>query len=433
MEQPQTNYKVYPGWLMVLTGFMAMAVIYPVGISLMSLFIEPIGRTFEVSQTAVSLQFSLITFSSMAGSILSGSLLNKFGLKKTMVSASFIVLISFIGLGFSPSIWVNYLISIIIGLTSPALTNVGISVMINTWFGQRLSGNAIGIAMIGSGVGAMILTPVVAGIINTSTYTWRAAYIFIAVLILILYIPLVILFVKDSPQSQNIQKIGLEDSGDSIDGVTERPDYGLKFSQVKSHPIFYLVALTFMVISFVSLLFYTLSFNYFTTIGYDAGFASTLLSIQALALIFGKYGMGLLSDKTNPYISSIVASLIQAAGLVCILFMNYSQALGILGMILFGIGNALGTIAIPLITQAVFGNINYGQIVGIMSMFGGLGAAIGPVLSTYLLRISNSYNIPWSIAAFGMVVVTLFILMIKRTSDNLEEERRQSVNLDQTV
>lgn len=418
------QFKIYPGWLMVLTGFMAMVIIYPAGISLMSLFIEPIAETFNVSTTSVSIQFSLITFSSMLGSALAGSLIDKIGLKKTKTMAAIIASLSFFAIAFSPSIWLNYIAAIIIGISTPILTNVGIAIMINTWFGKKLSGQAIGIAMIGSGVGAMILTPIVSMIISNFTNGWRPAYILIGALTLLIYTPLVLLLVKDKPEDLGLTKIGLMESDDSGTGsVKDSPNYGLTFQDAKSTSAFYVAAASFISISFVALLFFTLSFSFFTYSGYNEGFASTLMSIQALALIFGKYGVGALSSKTNPYLSTIIALLCQLFGIIGILFSSSGAAFAMLGVILFGFGNAAGTISIPLLVEDVFGNVAYGQIVGVMTMFAGFGSALAPIISTSIVNLFNSQIIPWVIAIIVLILTCIGIITLQKMSKDLESRR----------
>ena len=171
---------VYPGWWIVVTGFLAMAIIFPAGLALMSVLIGPIAESFGVPTSTVSVQFSMITLFSMFGSMTSGYFFDKFGMKKTMLASTLIAIIGFLALAFSPTIYLNYVIAAIMGFALPLVTNVGISVIVNVWFGKKLAGNAVGIAMTGSGFGAMILTPVMTQIIENFEASWRAGYIFLA-------------------------------------------------------------------------------------------------------------------------------------------------------------------------------------------------------------------------------------------------------------
>lgn len=301
--------------------------------------------------------------------------------------------------------------------------------MINTWFGKKLSGQAVGIAMIGSGVGAMILTPIVSMIISNFNDGWRLAYILIGVLTLVIYTPLILLFVKDKPEDLGIEKIGLMESDDSGTGsIKDSPNYGLTFQDAKSTSAFYVAAASFISIAFVALLFFTLSFGFFTYSGYPEGVASTLMSVQALALIFGKYGVGALSSKTNPYLSTNIALICQLLGFVGILFSSSGIAFAILGVVLFGFGNAAGTISIPLIVEDLFGNVAYGQIVGIMTMFAGFGSALAPIISTSIVNIFNSQVIPWIVGIVVLFLTCIGITLLQKMSKDLESRRLANYN-----
>ena len=421
---------VYPGWWIVVTGFLAMAIIFPAGLALMSVLIGPIAESFGVPTSTVSIQFSMITLFSMFGSMTSGYFFDKFGMKKTMLASTLIAIIGFLALAFSPTIYLNYVIAAIMGFALPLVTNVGISVIVNVWFGKKLAGNAVGIAMTGSGFGAMILTPVMTQIIENFEASWRAGYIFLAILSTLIVLPFVIFAIKESPEAEGIQKIGTgsPDGESGGSSVKEDSNYGITLSKAKSTAAFYITAFIIIVGSLVGLIFFTIAYEYFVETGFSPEFASILLSVQAAAVIVGKYFMGALSDRTNAFVSTFIVAAFMLAGVLCIMLVNGSQVLAIIAMLLFGIGNAIGTISVPTLTQDVFGNVNYSKIVGLMTTFAGLGAAVGPILTSTILDLSGSFMVPWSVAAGALILALILTVVLSRISKNMEEQRLPSNN-----
>ena len=85
---------------------------------------------------------------------------------------------------------------VLLGLSGTATTAICYSRLLVSWFEKR-KGWALGLALTGTGVGAMIVPPLVQAIIQTAG--WRGAYLALGALNLIIVAPLLYKFVLNSP------------------------------------------------------------------------------------------------------------------------------------------------------------------------------------------------------------------------------------------
>ena len=91
--------------------------------------------------------------------------------------------------------------------------------MIVRWFDRR-RGLALGIALAGVGLGAALIPPLAQAVITN--YGWREAYLAIGGVVLLISLPLIIVFLRDSPE-----QMGLHPDGDTAEAHAARDDGSL--------------------------------------------------------------------------------------------------------------------------------------------------------------------------------------------------------------
>lgn len=74
--------------------------------------------------------------------------------------------------------------------------------------------------------------------------------------------------------------------------------------------------------------------------------------------------------------------------------------------IVFGLGNAIGTVTPPLITSAIFGTEKYGEAYGIANSATQIGLSLGSLMVAGIYDINHSYQAAW-LLLFALTVVTL--------------------------
>ena len=76
--------------------------------------------------------------------------------------------------------------------------------------------------------------------------------------------------------------------------------------------------------------------------------------------------------------------------------------------IVFGFGLALGSVLPPLVTSSIYGRTMYGEAYGFVQSSTQVGAALGPLLVSFIFDSSGSYHWAW-IINIGFAVLTGFL------------------------
>jgi MFS family permease len=107
---------------------------------------------------------------------------------------------------------------VVLGIVGNGTTQMGYSRAVSTWFDKR-RGLALALLMAGVGTGAMVFPPIAQALI--AGYGWRAAYIVLGLLVLLLGLPLTALFVRERPRD-NVERRTVLDGLTVAQGLRSR-------------------------------------------------------------------------------------------------------------------------------------------------------------------------------------------------------------------
>lgn len=171
-----------------------------------TLFVIPLEESLGITRGTTGLLFALGSFMTGIAAPISGLLIDRRGPKKVLIASALITALGYALFATAQStlqVFVYFLVFI-----SPVALNVAFHTSIalmNNWFFARKS-MAMSILGIGSGVGAVIIVPSLALIIEN--YGWRAAAMVAAGIVLILSVPPALL-TKNSPEEVGLTPDGL--------------------------------------------------------------------------------------------------------------------------------------------------------------------------------------------------------------------------------
>jgi len=236
--------KFFYGWWVVLTAAIGLLLGYaPIFVFSFGVFVKSLVKEFHSNRTQISLAFTLANVMFSVSSPLAGRLVDRFGVRRVMLPGTLIfgfLLISFKFI--STSLWQLYVIFLALGLIGGTAQVPYIKVVSN-WFDRR-RGLALGLTMAGVATGAIVMPPIAQRLI--SVLGWRSAYATLSVLGLVVAIPMVALFLKDSPKEKGL----LPDGGvDFLAQSEERPEkQGLTWSAARSSSTFWLMVCGFSLV-----------------------------------------------------------------------------------------------------------------------------------------------------------------------------------------
>ncbi|MEG0374529.1 MAG: MFS transporter, partial [Raoultibacter sp.] len=197
--------KFFYGWWIVVGGLLIMATCYTVFVNCIPLFqshmVQDLGITVGQFNTGVS----ICTVVAVFASLVIGRLTDKMSarvLGAITVITSAIVLVAF---SFITQLWQLYALCIVAGMVVVAGTRLLVSVLISNWFTLK-RGLAVSIALSGSGIGGVILSPVTSAMIVG--YGWRSAFLLLAVICLVAALPIAVTMFRSRPSDKGLEPYG---------------------------------------------------------------------------------------------------------------------------------------------------------------------------------------------------------------------------------
>ncbi|MFV0387167.1 MAG: MFS transporter, partial [Pyrinomonadaceae bacterium] len=290
-----------------------------------------------------------------------------------------------------------YLARIIIGASLGFVGVLANAVLVSNWF-KRRRGTAFGIALTGTSLGGALVPQVAAPLIEI--HGWRTAMAMVTGVIWLALVPLIVLFVRDKPAANDSAAIAELGEGDA-NSSTEK-QFGITLSAALRMKEFWLLALC------AALIFYPIFVTsqqfilYLQSqkIGVSVESGAFMLSLLFFASIIGKFLFGFLSDVSNPVRVMLLCSGMMAAATLILPVLTASNAF--VFIVPMGLGYGGTFVLIQRLVADFFGNIEYGKILGVLTVIETFGAATGGIITG---RIADSAGGDYTLAFYAVIFV----------------------------
>lgn len=402
----QTKNKVFYGWYVVAAGCAVMAMTMGIIMNCFGQFIKPVCADMGFTRQQMSMNQTLMSVVSMVMATMWGRLYRKINLHRWMSVAAVLTPVFYFCFSFARNIYEFYAVTILMSLAFCIISMLVFTYIIGNWF-HKNRGVAIGMASMGSGIGAMVMNTVISQMIIS--YGWRSTYRILAVMIFVVIVPAIIFIVRERPSEKGLLPYGYEEKPEDREGAKPVFD-GFTFAQARKMPVFWGVVASSIGLVMAICMFYQTLAPHLSDNGYSVTFAAVMTSVSMGALAVGKVALGRLFDKLGTRKASFIACICTLTGLIGMIFCQYKIALAAI-IIGVGLGCSFGAICMPIITQNIFGMKDYNSIYGMLSAATGLGSAIAPVISGRTYDVYKSYD-PVYIAAALITLAGIIVLML---------------------
>ena len=374
-------------WVIVASGALLGCVAFGAMFSL-PVFLVPMATATGWSRTGISVAMT-ISFLAMAfGSIFWGTVSDRFGPRKVVVTGSCLLAASLALAGYSRTLLEFQLVfGLLVGIATAAIF-APMMATVTGWFDTQRS-LAVSLVSAGMGMAPMTMSPIAAWLISRED--WRTAILTIAALAAIIMIPTSFL-VRRPP--------ALEAASGPAGPVDTSAAAEMSLGEAVRSPQFAVLLLTNFCCcaTHSGPIFHTIS--YAITCGIAPLAAVSIYSVEGLAGLFGRLGFGILGDRLGAKRVLVAGLLIQALGAMGYYFTRslsefYATAA------LFGFTYAGVMPLYAVIARENFPLRMMGTIIGGSAMAGSLGMATGPLLGGWIYDTTGSYG--WLyLASFGM-------------------------------
>ncbi len=368
-------------------------------------FVRPLSAEFGWSRTQLSLGVAVSQYTLALSSPFWGLLIDRFGPRVIVLSS--VVCLSALVASLSlltSSIWHYYLVFAAISFTAGGATPVGYCAILVRRF-QRHLGLALGLALMGVGIGAALLPPLSQAL--TANFGWRQAWVVLGALTLLVTFPAALIATRGlgqaAPQHPGFPAVA---PGSVMPLITSR---------------------TFVTMCFAFFLLGVISVGALTNVvpimifrGFSPQEAAQIAGLTGITAIIGRGGIGWVLDRSHPpYVVAATALTALAASLL--LVYGEGAVLAYLAAILLGFVVGAEVDFTAFFVRYYFGNAVFGRLYGLCFGIFIVGSGTGPLLAGTSFDRFGSYQ-PGALvfAAASALTVLLMFAMPARTSAEAE-------------
>lgn len=374
------------------------------------IFFSPLIREFGWSRASVAGAASISFLLYGIGSIINGGMNDRIGPRHIMTACGLLMGAGYMLMSGLDSLWEIYLFyGLVVGMGVSG-TDVVLLSTVARWFHAK-RGMMSGIIKVGTGVG-MVIAPLFISFL-LKTFPWRTTFFILGAIILISYVLLAQLLVRD-PALKELHP----DNVTPLEATDQRHyEQGLTFREALASRQFW----SLCVISLLAVLCtYTVMMHivpHATDMGIPPVKAAGVLSTLGGVSILGRLIMGATADRTGAKKALMISF---ALLFVALCFLPWAKALWMLYLFAVIQGFAHGAYY-ALVSPAVaefFGTRAHGAILGAVIFSTTLGGAVGPFAAGYLFDATHTYRFVFlMLAVASLVTFTLtatFTPLIRR-------------------
>ncbi len=381
--------------------FVASALRSVPGIIMLSL-----EQEFHWSRETISgaVSVNLLLFG-LAGPFL-GRLMDLYGTKSITLIMITLVTLGAGGSYFMREPWQLYLFwGVIVGAGSGGTSIVMGSSVVNRWF-QHRRGLALGILGAAFSSGQLIFTPVIMSL--NMQLGWRAATLFIVLLLGLIVLPLMMKFMVDDPQKKGIRAYGA--NGVITSAILPDP-HPMRLAM--KNPQFWLLAFSFGICGFTtSGLFQTHLITHGVEHGFPEMTMATSLGLMGATDIAGTIFSGWLCDRFGKRWPLAIYYTLRGVSLMLLPSIESTGQLMVFSAV-YGL-NWLSTVpATSALTADLFGKQNVGIIFGWICFAHQIGAALASYGAGYLHSLVGNYSLAFITSGFFALVATGLVINIR--------------------
>ncbi len=405
--------KLHYGWVVIFMGLLTTIAAHGFGRMAYTIILPAMkdGLHFDYTQLGLLGTGNFIGYLTMA--IVGGFLAARFGTRIVITLALILMGITMILTGLADTFGFAFAMRLMTGLGNGA-SFVPAMALGSAWFAMEKRGFATGIVSAGIGAGTLISGLVVPPILQAfGTEGWRISWYILGGAVIVIS-GVVFLFVRSRPEEKGLLPVGVKEGGHS---AMAGASAGKKVSSLNWTSVYKMPSVWYLgVVYFFYGLSYIIYMVFFAAylvkeMGLSQAWAGTLWATVGGLSVFCGVIWGGISDRLGRGRGAALAYLV--LGVSYIIYALVRVKFGFyLSAFLFG----LTAWSIPTIMAAAAGDFVGPRLapagLGFITLFFGIGQAIGPALGGYLADVSQSFTIPFLVAggiSFMGMLASLFM------------------------
>lgn len=408
-----SRQKFFYGYFIVIAGFAVW--FFGFGANSFGVFFKPLVDEFGWSRADTALASSLSMVIAAAVTVGLGWLTDKIGPRLVVSIFGPLLGVCFLIMPHITSLWQFYLNYALLGSFGISVIIVPIMTTISRWFVKR-RGLMIGLVQAGS-IGGSLFAPLNAWLIIN--YGWRTAY---SILGIVVFLAMLIsgMFLLRDPSKRGQLPDG---ATEVVAPATQKPPVtGFTVKQAIGTSQFWVIAFLFFSFGFCRDAFLVHTAPHVQDLGFSLTDAGSVMSCLIAFSLFGRIGMGYLSDIIGNKRALTISEVTTTIALILGFFMQDLAGLYIYAAA-FGFGWGAQAVNRFSISAEAFGLASAGLLIGILQAIESLAGAIGTYFAGYTFDVAGNYQLVFLVG----IVVSLFSIIIAPMLRLIESKKRAGV------
>lgn len=379
---------------------LALATVGNVGMWVIVVILPAVQAEFQVDRAGASLPYTMTMVGFALGNYLIGRAVDRFGIALSLAIAAVTSALGYLAAASAPAIWVLALVQFVIGFGTAAAFGPLMS-DVSHWFVRR-RGIAVAIAACGNYLSGAIWPLLLAGVLEDRG--WRAVYVVLAVVTIVLVLPLTLLLRRQVPAADAARA---EANADANRRATRFTPLQLQVL-LSIAGVACCVAMAMPQVHIVALC---------SDLGYGTAVGAQMLSVMLGCGVISRLCFGLLADRIGGVRTVLISSSGQALALFLYLAFDGPLSLFVVSAI-FGLSQGGIVPSYTLIVREFLPAREAGARVGIVVMATIVGMALGGWVSGWIFDLTLSYQlaflhgIVWNVLN---IAIMLYVLNASRS------------------
>ena len=364
--------------------------------SCISFFLAPICDHLQVGRGQVSLMFSLMTLTGALMNPVLGQYAGKHGVRNILLVSGVWTGVGLWLFSLANSLWVLYAAAFAMGaFATSCVALCGNVIVQQAYMGPQASG-ILGVVMAGSGVGGMIFSLIIPGIISGQGWQFAIRIMAVVWLVFLWLAAFVLGNLKPIQVSSLKNPVGL----------------GMTRQEAMKSPKLYLQMVVIIVITACCGVQQQIP-SLLGAYGFEAGQVSIMVSMLTAFLAVGKVAQGLLYGKLGIQKGGYIMMVVFALGFLTLT----SKALVYPGLVLLAFGLGIYTTLLPQVARQVFGSREYASIWSLIATAGSVGSFVATPVWGLIYDFSGSYTMGLVVAPIMLMAALGALVLTFRKTD----------------
>lgn len=355
----------------------------------LSFFVAPVCEDLGFGRGSFTLYYSLMTATGAFSVSFLGQYMNKHGVRLVVLVSAIWCGIGFTGLSFCRELWMFYIVGAVMGFFGTSCVYLAANITVQQSYSSRDASMVMGVVMAGAGIGGMIWSNVVPGVI--AAFGWQFSYRLLGVS----WFALALL---------SFLILGKQDLSGGVGKATG--DFGATSTrELMRMGKFYQCFAVMCILTVCSCISQQLP-SLLSGMGYDAAAVGLMLSVMTASGAVGTVMEGLLCGKIGIVRTMLAVVVFYAVG-YGLLFVRGMTYVALVGLA-FGSGS-LGTL-MPVVVRHAFGGRDYATVWSLLLTSSSVTSFLATPVWGMVYDFFGNYT-PALVTMVALLVLALFLLI----------------------